>query len=489
MLSTPPQEPVDEATAPSVAIIQAQASPQTTGAVKMTQKPTNGSKGNESTTIQYHPVTAEGAKAFFEGIAQSNQKALERNLPPAGVTLPPAPVPQITPQEIQQAQETDAFNRKENAFLQQLQKMDDVELATRVSQAKQHPMFAMFEQDVIQPEHDDCPELIYFGEDPIQDLCEFYMYLDAQGCDKSQQTSILKDIQQPPPPDLDTPNDCEVESTQLDPQTDREQSPVANQTDAGMPPAELASKASAPTSPVPGKLLPDNQLGDSSVFPGPSPTPSMCPLPSPTAVVPATIPSAPVTTVMPQQSPAEKELFKPVTAEGMKAFWAVMRRKSTDSLASPLPSSPATSPAVATTSPVPAPVATSPAPLHAPSAPERPLPPPSVPEQPLPAPSVPEQPAAAAKAAATAAAPPASSTSPSPPVAPVPSTGHAAPDDPASPAEPTADQIKEARATYMRFYRSVRSVKAPVEVTQILGYNFKRVVSPPHFAKHKRSLL
>ena len=428
--------------------------------------------------------------------------------------LPPAPVPQILPAEIQEAHDTEgttAYNRKEDAMLQRLAKMDDVELTTRVGQAKQHPLFAMFEQDVIQPEHDDCSELIYFGLDPIQDLCEFYMYLDTQGCDQSQQADILKDIQQQPPPDQDPPEDCEVESTQMDPQTDKDQSPMTDQTAA-----ELASKASATTSPVPGKLLPDNQLGDSSLFPPPSPVAPATPSPGPTPVAPAIVHPPHVTTAKPERLPAEREptdLFKPVTREGMRAFWAVMKRQSTDSLlASPAPShdlpSPAPSPApvqaVPTASPVPmqttssaspVPSATSPVPSQTvptasavaetvPTA--RPVPSETVPT-PSPAPSqtvppaspVPLQnipvtsPALPAPSAPEQPAPAAASTSPSPPVETTPSTGHTAPDEPALPAEPTADQIKEARATYMRFYRSVRSAKAPVEVTKFLGYNFK----------------
>ena len=300
-----------------------------------------------------------GPKLFLRGLP----KAAERNLPPGGVKLPPAPVPQILPAEIQEAHDTEgttAYNRKEDAMLQRLAKMDDVELTTRVGQAKQHPLFAMFEQDVIQPEHDDCSELIYFGLDPNQDLCEFYMYLDTQGCDQSQQADILKDIQQQPPPDQDPPEDCEVESTQMDPQTDKDQSPMTDQTAA-----ELASKASATTSPVPGKLLPDNQLGDSSLFPPPSPVAPATPSPGPTPVAPAIVHPPHVTTAKPERLPAEREptdLFKPVTREGMRAFWAVMKRQSTDSLlASPAPShdlpSPAPSPApvqaVPTASPVP----------------------------------------------------------------------------------------------------------------------------------------
>ena len=425
------------------------------------------------------------------------QEPMAVEMLPPGVTLPPVPVAQILPSEIEQASE---FNSKEEALLMQLNKMDDAELANRVIQAKQHPMFAMFEADVIQPEHDDCPHLNYFGEDPIQDLCEFYLYLDTQGCDKSQQASILQNIQKPQPPsEPDTPNGCEVESTQLDAlSADMDSLNIASP----VPDTAVVVSPPAATSPAPvvTQLLPDNQLGDSSLFPSPSPSPAP-------VAAPVCTPSR-VVKPQPQQHQKANEdaalQWQPITAEGMKAFWSVLRRRSTDDLSHAAPS-PAALPAASAPPPgltpqgpepkakevPPVPAITPPAHTTTPShptatlsSPEAPMPPaptitaPAPEATPLPAPAAtPPAPTPTAPAPqetplpAPAATPPAPTiTAPAPEATPpTPAASHTETPASVEAGVPTADQIKEARATYMRFYRSIRSVNAPEEITATLS--------------------
>ncbi len=377
---------------PSAATMRAQATPQHVAVGCGNEQPP------KDPPAEHHAPPAQEPMAV-----ETSDSQLKQSLPPPGVTLPPVPVAQILPSEIEQASE---FNSKEDALLMQLNKMDDAELANRVIQAKQHPMFAMFEIDVIQPEHDDCPHLNYFGEDPIQDLCEFYLYLDTQGCDKSQQASILQNIQTPQPPsEPEPPNGCEVESTQLDALSEAMESlniasPVPDTAVVVSPPA-----ATSPA-PVVTKLLPDNQLGDSSLFPSPSPSPAP-------VAAPVCTPSR-VVKPQPQQHQKANEdaalQWQPITAEGMKAFWSVLRRKSTDDLSHAAPS-PAALPAASAPPPgltpqgppvpaitPPAHTATPPHPKATLSSPEAPMPPatPPAPTITAPAPEATPLPAPAA---------------------------------------------------------------------------------------------
>lgn len=193
--------------------------------------------------------------------------------------------------------------------------------------------------------------------------------------------------------------------------------------------------ASTPVS----EMLPDNQLGDSQLNP-----PSCRGSPMPTQI---------------DASPSPQPMdFKPVTAEGMKAFWSTLRRKSTDELSVAQPS-PQTRVLGTDMSPAAASAAT-------PSTHDAQSVQPSAETASPPTPVITETPPAPTSAGdvltpvapAEATPPPQSGTAPPGPVA-------ATPAPPVRTAEDDED-IKEAKAAYMRFYRSVRSKKAPPAVSK-----------------------
>lgn len=197
------QELLKTATTPSPALLRTQASPQQTAKQtqqQQEQQPVNVKHSDSTETITYKPVTADGSKAFFDGIKRSPTQPtlstahLEANLPPPGIVLQPAPVPQIVPGEIQ---ETTEHNKREQEHLIRLQKMDEVELQALLQQTKEHPLFKAYEQDVIQPEHDDCDTLTYFGlECPEEDICHFQMWLESQTRAAKDAEQIQKRVEQ-----------------------------------------------------------------------------------------------------------------------------------------------------------------------------------------------------------------------------------------------------------------------------------------------------
>ena len=475
--------------------MQSQASPQhsvTAGGVPILQpkpNPPNGTKKKgEDAPITYGPVTPEGAKAFFKGISQKAIQELETNLPPKGVVLPPAPVPQIVPSEV-----TTEYQRRAEAMMSQLYKMDDVELTTKVQEAKQHPLFVAYEIDMVQPEHDDTPVLIDFGGSPIDDLCSFYMWLESQGCDKDQQKQAWEATSNGPAtthaPAVETTtavSEAPIGDTFVDELS--QQMDLMTLDASTHKPHEHTAESSAVEiveTPLP-PILPDNQLGDPSLTKSPSPSP----------------PPVVTTPVRPSGTPASPEagtdMFRPITSEGMRAFYALMKRKSTDEFSSaqkspmqsssPQPLSPPAAEPVVPAAPATLGTSEAPAPTFTPATP---APTPTVPTTPAPtftpAPTVATfTPPAPVKQTFTAAAPAPTPTVPTfpavpafTPAAPTPTSAAATPTPPATPTpsatetspttEPSADDIKEARATYMRFYRSVRSAKAPKEVTKNLG--------------------
>ena len=161
-------------------MVRAQATPQ--HASGQSQEHANAASNDHQRPITYKPVTADGMKAFFSGIKKSESTSstahLEANLPPPGIVLPPAPVPQILTQEVTAANKV---NEKEDAILTRLYKMDRTELEKLVEKTKAHPLFKAYCQDVIQPEHDDCTYLVHFGTTHVEEeLCDFQMWLDYQ---------------------------------------------------------------------------------------------------------------------------------------------------------------------------------------------------------------------------------------------------------------------------------------------------------------------
>lgn len=394
------------------AVLRAQATPQ------------HAIKTQPSLTQPQSEVAADGEGTAFGGIAKASTADLdpEKLLPPHGIVLAVPPVPQILPSEIDRETE---YNRREDAELTRLYKMDSVQLEREAATAKAHPLFQQWMIEEIQPEHDDTQFLLDFfntndNENICENICSFTMWLKTQ---EAEQAAALLQVSQQRP---------------------------------ALPPTEPipAAKASSPITAAnstqldtPSPLLPDNQLGDPALFP---PAPKSLLASSPPKPAPAT----------PDPSAIK---FQPITSEGMKAFWAVMRRKSTDSLiGSPAPPPPGIEkpPSQVATSPAVSPVSAPPAPATSAKANPSPV----------------DAANATAKAAAAAASTPAETTPAETPAATTPaatspsteggSSDAAAPN--AGTNEPSADDVKEARATYMRFYRSLRSAKAPTAVTKTL---------------------
>ena len=280
-----------------------------------------------------------------------------------------------------------------------------------------------------------------------------------------------------------------------------------------------ASAAPSPIGSLPSgsRVWVDNQLGDSQLYPQTVTTPVRTTLDSPAT------------------SPEESIQMKPITPDGMRAFWNTLRRKSTDELsiqqaspatrvlqlaapAAPPSSAPPTAAAMATqavptsaaaeaasgsagtTQAVPTPAAAEAA--SGPTGPTHAVPTPAAaeatsgsagPTEAVPTPAAAEAASgsagpteavptpAAAEAASGSAGPTQAVTTPAAANAASGSAAAAAnatPEAAAAPAAPTAaaetankteEDIKEARAAYMRFYRNVRSKKAPEAVTKHLG--------------------
>ena len=438
---------VEASTAAFKARVESQATPMSKAPISSTSAKT--------CNITYSPVTAEGKKHFCE-LFQNKFAELESNLPAPGVVLQPVPVPQIVPTEIVASLDTQQQSveqaQREEAILTRLYKMDQVDLETAVTRAKQNPLLRKFATDMIHPDTNVDVFTSSFGSNPekmIEDLCAFQVWLDSQP--HQPQTPMTA---------LDTP------------------SPAATPV-----PAQRQSQPALPTPPLQNTTVPAAQT----------------------------------------LNPID---FKPVTREGMAAFWSVMKRKSTDDLSMLSPTSPATvptprpetsvltpeAPAIAAAATVPTPQTSIAAPaaptIAAPAAPTIAAPEaPTIAATTVPTPTIaaaaptiaaPEAstPAIAATAtvltptiaaaaptiaapeastpaiAATATVPPpqTSIAAPAAPTIAAPAAPTiAAPEAPTPEAEPTADDIKAARATYMRYYRSLRSSKAPPAVTKPLG--------------------
>lgn len=501
-------------------MMQRQATPQkaepTDSATKAT--PSVGGKEGGSEPIKYAPVTAAEMKAFFDGIKKTSSTSsfdhLLEALPPNRIVLPAAPVPQIVPGEI--TAETQK-NTREDLRLMRLYKLDDHELKQAIEKAVNHPMFATYISEVL-PNTDQGDAATYsFGTEPVEDLCSFELWLEDNGLDKCQQQRLAEQAKQSPENDtlrtaptlqlgdidMVSPTQQQPHTATAEPNHVETQLPALQQQVVTTPPLAPASteqpkqvNASAPAglaqqetqqaspvatpvpehvqphntvpapvtkaaatqpkqvptptpadvaqqqgqkvfhvetqSPSPPPMLPDNQLGDPTLF-----------SPAPTAK------ATPSTAEGPNATPSPSALeFKPVTAAGINAFFGILRRKSTDdmsvgnTISAPLPPAPvpqmlgSPSPSQAESSSAITTSQSSPAPSS--KAPE-PTPPTPPAPAPVPSPPVPK----------------------APPV-PTPVAG-------ASGNVTTDDDAKEARAAYMRFYRSIRSSRAPPEVTKRLS--------------------
>ena len=378
--------------------------------------------------------------------------------------------------------DAEAQQRKhEDLTVQRYMKYDDPKLASLLSSARQHPLFEAYLLAVLQEEG----ITLNFGEQPVVDLSDFEIWLESEervpttpdmpAKEFLLQSTLLVSMQvtvgtyvpdapdapaakaTPPPPDAPAtatpplPDAPVVKATPPLPDApvvkaaQHVPAPVVKATPP-LPDAPVTATPPLPdapvvkaTPPVPAPVVKATPpLPDASVTATP-PVPKTSAVNLPSPALPAPAPKQPGTEA--RQDPSAIT-FQPVTAEGLKAFWSAMRRKSTDDLSLqnevklevPLP-------------PVPVPQVL---PSALPSAPS-PAPPPPVPTP----------------------TPPKAATTPEPPTAPAtptPATPASTTSAPATPADTnTAEDARDARAAYMRFYRSIRSKNAPAEVTAFLN--------------------
>ena len=449
--------------------------------------------GTKDDQITYKPVTADAMNAFFNGIPKKvkSEPSLVKSEPslvppPPDQVLQTPPLPQILPSEIQaSAQENqDDHAKRQDELMQMLDEMDDVELKKCAAACRAHPLFQQYCSALECPGYPNPVEV--FGSElsvMAEECCDFALWVEALGASEEQQAQALGTYETLPQPTADTAPAAEstpavVTPKQPAPTVAQPEEPtipmdaltgvVATQPEqheqTTTSPTESKATAVVVVGDTPPQVWPDNQLGDPTLYPDTPVIAQSCA---------KTLACTPTT---PEPSACE---FKPITSEGVQAFWSALRRKSTDSLPDtpslevPLPPVPVPqvlgerssgSEASATpVSPPPTEVAT-PAPTTAPM-PEN---------QSSPSPST--APGATAQAPAQTPSP---APTPEPSQAsPAPSTTPRASPTPSPLAEaeaaaaqehPSADDIKEARASYMRFYRSIRSPKAPDAVSKILG--------------------
>ena len=441
-------------------LLQQQASPQ--------QQAARVKKGDSQDTILYKPVTAEAAKAFFGGIKKSatfSMEHLEANLPPPGVVLQSAPVAQVTPQEIAEVSVADQeYSKREDAILTRLMKMDEAEITAKLAKSKAHPLFKTYEQEVT--EGLDACHTEWGVDCPHEDLCHFEMWLDDQAAayrDTQQEQPAPQTLGEPASGSTVDKTQIEVDSpaatTALTPtpstmffpkyqtgpvevkpavttpaqvpehpeppqQVDSasqvaatpDKTAVASSAVVATPPCTLVDPATPasyvePVSPETMLTL-ENQLADLTLNPqglttpfGPVISPPQSTTTKATATATAATPKA--------TSPApDAPAFTPVTPDGVKTFWAALKRKSTDdlSMASP-PQGVPSAPGVGSSSSAPAtltPPATSPEVVPQPAN----VTPPAVPMQPATVTPVTPPPATVTPPATPVTPPPATVTPP-----------------------------------------------------------------------------
>ena len=379
-----------------------------------------------------------------------------------------------------------------------LSKMDAVELRREVAAAKKCKYFGAFIWDTVGVVPEEFPQ---FGEyDEVEELVAFHLWMEDNYPTSAPSladaaTGKLNTVQA----QVATP--CRSDATPPVQQADTQV--AATQSSVDPPPARDA--------PEPTLAAPVEPAVPAPVAPNPAPIPA-APVVSSPAAVPAPVAPNPANQgkQMARKAKDEEVTFAPVTAEGMRCFFAAMRRASTQSLDSengdsqgssmvevtePEPSSrpeplvrrqhiaetdipgsepvsvlvaapapdmppPATVPSPALVTPVPAPAESMPPPATVPSpapvtpvpAPAESMPPPATVPTPAPAPVLP------------ASMPPPATIPVKKPVA----TGDASEQD--------KEDEKKARAEYMRYYRSVRSQKCPPQVKQ----KFEAALSSPN---------
>ena len=222
--------------------------------------------------------------------------------------------------------DAEAQQRKhEDLTVQRYMKYDDPKLASLLSSARQHPLFEAYLLAVLQEEG----ITLNFGEQPVVDLSDFEIWLESEE-------------RVPTTPDMPA-KEFLLQSTllvsmQVTVGTYVPDAPDAPAAKATPPPPDAPATATPPlpdapvvkaTPPVPAPVVKATPpLPDASVTATP-PVHKTSAVNLPSPALPAPAPKQPGTEA--RQDPSAIT-FQPVTAEGLKAFWSAMRRKSTDDL-------------------------------------------------------------------------------------------------------------------------------------------------------------
>ena len=124
-------------------------------------------KQESQETLAYQAMSVHG----FSGVGVPKGNTALSLLRP-GTVLPPAPIPQILPAEIEKVNKV---NQRENELLTRFYKMDDTELSRLVAKAVEHPCFSTYEQEVLAGQ-----DVVAFGAEAPEDLCSFHVWLESQ---------------------------------------------------------------------------------------------------------------------------------------------------------------------------------------------------------------------------------------------------------------------------------------------------------------------
>ena len=135
-------------------------------------------------------------KAFFAGIKRQATAELTQPTTPANIVLKPPPVPQILPCKIhaEVSQQAKEYEQREHTILTHLSKLAQCEITRLAQEAKQHPLIPLYMSGLIQPEGGDHSQRL-FERDPIDELCQFQIWLETQGADMANQQEAIEQVQ------------------------------------------------------------------------------------------------------------------------------------------------------------------------------------------------------------------------------------------------------------------------------------------------------
>ena len=176
--------------------VQTQATPQNAHSTVTTAAAPQPKQAVPDQPISYKPVTADGVKAFFAGIKRQATAELTQPTTPANIVLKPPPVPQILPCKIhaEVSQQAKEYEQREHTILTHLSKLAQCEITRLAQEAKQHPLIPLYMSGLIQPEGGDHSQRL-FERDPIDELCQFQIWLETQGADMANQQEAIEQVQ------------------------------------------------------------------------------------------------------------------------------------------------------------------------------------------------------------------------------------------------------------------------------------------------------